>query len=312
MFCMVITPNGSTSEFTDRQLQKAERIVAALPEVTSYGAMVAPGFSGPGQANFGIVFVTFKDKSQRNRSVQEIVYGPGGVAQRFFIEVEGGMAIANLPKAIEISFRDSPFELILQNQDLDALNKIAQDMANKIRGMNNLRNVRVTFEVDKPEFRVAIDRNRAASLGREHRRYFAHDADPLWRTGPEPHQSRRQRVLSSWRSSNVNRASRRRISTKIFVRNNKGELIQLSSLVTQLRAPRLMRSTITDGCGAPASPPRRGAFPIGTVVNQVEAMLARELPSGHSFTPGAGTPGICATPARRCGGCLGWQRSSST
>jgi hypothetical protein len=78
--------------------------------------MVAPGFSGPGQANFGIVFVTFKDKSDRDRSVQQIVYSPGGVAQRFFSEVEGGLAIANLPKAIEISFRESPFELILQNR----------------------------------------------------------------------------------------------------------------------------------------------------------------------------------------------------
>ena len=27
MFCIVFTPNGSTSEFTDRQLQKAEKIV---------------------------------------------------------------------------------------------------------------------------------------------------------------------------------------------------------------------------------------------------------------------------------------------
>src|SRR6059036_1311524 len=39
MFCLVLTPNGSTSEFTDRQLQKAERIVASVPEVDTFGAM---------------------------------------------------------------------------------------------------------------------------------------------------------------------------------------------------------------------------------------------------------------------------------
>src|SRR5438034_8260372 len=70
MFCMVFTPNGSTSEFTDRQLQKAEKIVEAIPEVDMFGSMVAPGFAGPGQANLGIVFVRFKDKSERKRSVQ--------------------------------------------------------------------------------------------------------------------------------------------------------------------------------------------------------------------------------------------------
>jgi multidrug efflux pump len=119
MFAIVLTPNGSTSEFTDRQLRKAEAIVASYPEVASYGAIVAPGFSGPGQASFGIVFVSFQDRSLRKRSTQEIVNGPGGMAQRFFAEVEGGFAIANLPKAIEVSFNSSPFELVVQNQDLD-------------------------------------------------------------------------------------------------------------------------------------------------------------------------------------------------
>src|ERR1041385_7108883 len=163
MFCIVFTPNGSTSDFTDRQLQKAEKIVAAVPEVETFGAMVAPAFAGPGQANLGVIFVRFKDKSERKRSVQEIVHGPGGVAQRFFMEVEGGFAIPNLPKAIEVNFRDSPFELILQNQNLDTLEKTAQAIANKIRGMNNLRNVRVGFEVDKPELRVSIEQIGRAS-----------------------------------------------------------------------------------------------------------------------------------------------------
>ena len=171
MFAIVLTPNGSTSEFTDRQLKKAEKIIASTPEVKSYGAIVAPGFSGPGQSSFGIVFVSFKDRSERRRGTDEIVNGPGGIAQRFFAEVEGGIAIANLPKAIEVSFNSSPFELVLQNQDLDALNTTAIATANRLRSLTNaaglplLTNVRVSYEVNKPELRVDIDRNRAAALG---------------------------------------------------------------------------------------------------------------------------------------------------
>ena len=66
LFCMVLTPNGSTSEFTDRQLRKGEAIISKLPEVTSYGGMVAPGFGGPGQANMSVLFVTLKDRTQRD------------------------------------------------------------------------------------------------------------------------------------------------------------------------------------------------------------------------------------------------------
>jgi multidrug efflux pump len=285
MFCIVLTPNGSTSEYTDRQLRKAEQIIASVPEVRTYGAIVAPAFAGPGQANFGVLFVGFSDKSERTRSVQEIVHGPGGIAQRFFMEVEGAIAIPNLPKAIEVSFRDSPFELILQNQDLDALNKVSQDIANKIRGMDKLRNVRVGFEVDKPELRVSIDRSRAASLGvsiqdisRTMQILFGGlDLSRLKVGGKEYYVMAQLARESRLVPQDLDR---------IFVRNNEGELIQLSSLVTreQGAAPnsinhygRLRSASIT------ASP---GTVPVGTVLDEVETMLKEELPPGFLWAWG--------------------------
>ncbi len=287
MFCIVFTPNGSTSEFTDRQLQKAEKIVAAVPEVDTFGAMVAPAFAGPGQANMAVIFVRFKDQGHRKRSVQEIVHGPGGVAQRFFTEVEGGFAIPNLPKAIEVSFRDSPFELILQNQDLDALNRTSHDIANKIRAMTKgdqpfLRNVRVGYEVDKPELRVSIERSRAAALGvsiqdisRTMQILFGGLDLSRIKVGGKEYYVMAQLARES-------RLTPQDLD-KVFVRNNKGDLIQLSSVVTreQGAAPdsinhygRLRSASIT------ASP---GTVPIGTVVKEVETMLAKELPAGFLY-----------------------------
>ena len=296
MFCIVLTPNGSTSEFTDRQLRKAERIVASVPEVDTYGAIVAPGFNGPGQANFGVIFVRFKDRSERRRSVQEIVLGPGGVQQRFFGEVEGAISIANLPTAIEISFRQAKFELILQNQDLDALNRVAQDIANKIRGMNHLGTVNVTFEVNKPELRVGIDRSRAATLGvsiedisRTMQILFGGlDLSRIKVGGKEYYVMAQLERQSRLIPQDLDR---------IFVRNNKGELIQLSSVVTRTQgaAPnainhygRLRSASIT------ASP---GAVPIGTVVKEVEAMLAAELPVGTLYAWGGDAKNLSDTGA---------------
>lgn len=284
MFCMVITPNGSTSEFTDRQLRKAERIMAAVPEVISYGAIVAPGMGGPGQATSGILFVTLKDRRLRERSVQEIVYGPGGLAQRFFDEIEGGLAIVNLPKAIEVSF-GTPFELILQNQDLGLLSKTAQDIANKVRGMNNLRNVRVGFEIDKPEIRVTVDRSRAATLGvsiedisRTMQILFGGlDLSRIKVAGKEYYVMAQLERHSRLRPQDLD---------KTFVRNSQGDMIQLSSLVTHTQgaAPnsinhygRLRSASIT------ASP---GLVPIGTVVQETEQMLAKELPPGFLYAWG--------------------------
>jgi multidrug efflux pump len=290
-FVQVIAPTGSTSEFTDRQLRKAEQIVSELPEVATYGAMVAPGFGGPGRADFGIVFVTFKDRSERTRSVQDIVNGPGGLQARLRNEVEGAIAIATLPKAIEVSFNSAPFELILQNQDLEALDKTATSLANRLRGLTNsagtplLGNLRVSYEVNKPELRVGIDRNRAASLGvsiedisRTMQILFGGlDLSRIKVGGKE------YLVMAQ-----LERASRLTPQDldKVFVRNTQGELIQLSSLVTRTMgaAPnsishygRLRSASIT------ASP---GAVPIGTVVRQVEPLLASELPAGTLYAWG--------------------------
>src|ERR1041385_645413 len=247
--------------------------------------MVAPGFNGPGQANLGVIFVRFKPLGERKRSVQDIVLGTDGVQQRFIGEVEGAISIANLPTAIEVSFRQSKFELILQNQDLDVLNREAQPLADKIRGMNNLRSVNVGFEVNKPELRVSIDRSRAAALGvsiedvsRTMQILFGGlDLSRIKVGGKEYYVMVQLERPSRLIPQDLD---------KIFVRNNKAELIQLSSIVTHTQgaAPnainhygRLRSSSIT------ASP---GIVPIGTAVKEVEAMLARELPVGFLYAWG--------------------------
>jgi multidrug efflux pump len=255
--------------------------------------MVAPGFSGPGQASFGIVFVTFTDRADRNRSVQEIVNGPGGLQQRMLSEVEGGLAIANLPKAIEVSFRDAPFELILQNQDLDELARTSAQFANRLRALTNAagkpllnaNSVRVGYEVDKPELRLTIERNRAAALGvsiedisRTLQILFGGLDLSRIKVGGKEYQV----IVQLERAS---RLTPQDLDT-IFVRSSKDELIQLSTLVKRETgaAPnainhygRLRSASIT------ASP---GAVPIGVVVEQAEELLKTELPPGFLYAWG--------------------------
>ncbi|HVY69456.1 MAG TPA: efflux RND transporter permease subunit, partial [Verrucomicrobiae bacterium] len=284
LFCFMFTPNGSTSEFTDRQLHKLEKIITTVPEVDTYAAMVAPGFNGPGQATVGILFVTFKELGERKRSVQEIVNGPGGLRGRFFAEVEGAIAVPNIPKAIGRG-QGAPFELILQNQDLAALNTTANDIANQLRGMTNLQNVRVSFEVNKPELRIQVDRQRAAALGvsiedisRTLQILFGGlDLSRLKVAGKE--------YLVMAQLERESRLTPQDLD-KIFVRNASGGLIQLSSLVirTTGAAPnainhysRLRSASIT------ASPV---GVPIGTVVEQTEQMLKTALPGGFLYTWG--------------------------
>jgi multidrug efflux pump len=162
LLCIAIAPEGSTSEYTDRMVRGMERIAAETPEVEGFFSAVALARGGPGKSNEGLMFMRLGEKPRR--SVSDVVGGPAGMGSRFFSEIQGALAFPIIPKAIGFTF-GQPFQLVLQNQDLDELNRQSVELANRLRGAGFLMNVRSNFEVTKPELRVRIDRDRAAALG---------------------------------------------------------------------------------------------------------------------------------------------------
>ncbi len=279
MFAFVIAPDGATSEYTDRMMLELETILAETEEVEVYGAIVAPGFSGPGLANNGIVFLKLGD--ERERSVQEVVNGPGGLAQRFFGEIEGAIAIPNIPKTINRSF-DAPFRLVLQAPDLVQLNDYAQELSNRLRQESFLQNVRSSFEINKPELRLEIDRDRATALKVSVRDisqtlqvlFGGLDISKLKKDGKEYDVIAQLRRQSRLVPSQLD---------QVYVRNRDGELVQLSNVVRREvgvapnvieRYNRIRSATIS---GSPVD------IPIGTAVAKVDAILAETLPPGFLY-----------------------------
>ncbi len=280
LFCFVVAPEGSTPEYTDSMLREMEEILASTPEIELYGAMVAPGFSGPGQGNSGIVFVKLKE--ERDRSVQEIVGGPDGLRAKFIRDVEGAIAIPNIPKAIDRSF-NSPFQLVIQGNDLAHLDATARDLANKLRASGFLQNVQSSFEVNKPELRLTIDRDRASSLGvsvedvsRTLQILFGGlDLAKLKRDGKEYDVVAQLERESRSTPQDLDR---------LYVRNGAGQLVQLSSVISREvgvapnkieRFNRLRSATLS---GTPVG------VSMGTAVARVEEMLKSELPPGMIYS----------------------------
>lgn len=280
MFCFVVAPEGSTPDYTDRMVRQMEGILANTPEVDLYGALVAPGFSGPGQGNSGIVFVKLKD--ERERSVQQVVNAPGGVREKFLRDVEGAIAIPNIPKAIDRSF-SSPFQLVLQGNDLEKLNVAARDLANKLRASGFLQNVQSSFEVNKPELRLSVDRDRAAALGvsiedisRTLQILFGGlDLSRIKRDGKQYDVIAQLERMSRSTPQDLDR---------LYVRNASGDLVQLSSVVNRevgvapnkISRFNRLRSAIISGTPVGVS--------MGTAVERVEAMMQTELPPGFLYT----------------------------
>ncbi len=282
IFCFMQAPEGSTSEYTDRMLRQMETIVSQTPETKFYIAIVAPSGSGPGQASQGILFITLKE--DRQRTVQQILDGPTGMRNRFINEVEGAMAFPSIPKSIGWG-SGSPFQLILQNSDLDALKETADAVADKLRSSGYLADVSSSFEANKAQLRVKIDRDRAAALG-----VSIEDISTTMQIlfgGLDL-----SRIKTGGKEYNViaqlDRSFRLRPQDleRLYVRASTGALVQLSSIVSYTAGAgpntiehlgRLRCATIS---GSPVG------VPIGTAYARVEEMLKTELPAGFLHTWG--------------------------
>ena len=279
LFCFVIAPEGSTSEYTDRMLKQMEQILSETPEIEIYGSLVAPGFSGPGLANNGIVFVHLKE--DRDRSVQEIVNSPGGIRQRFFTEVEGAIAIPTIPKTINRSF-GSPFQVVIQAGNLQELDTFVTGFVNQLRQSGFIQNVQSSFEVNKPELKLDIDRNRAAALGvsiqdisRTLQILFGGlDVSRIKKDGKEY-----DVIAQLQRTSRLTPGD----LDKIYVRNQEGRLVQLSNIVRREvgvapnkieRYNRIRSATIS---GSPVG------VTMGTAVEKVKTMLDEQIPPGFLY-----------------------------
>ncbi len=279
LLCMVMAPVGSTSEYSDRMMRKVEKIIADEPAVKGYFSAVALPFNGPGDASFGIMFAML-DGGER-KHVRDIVQAPGGIGQRLFSEVEGALSFAIMPKAIDTGF-GQPYQLIIQNDDLEDLDNFAQDFANDLRGSGFLANVRSTFEITKPELRVEVDRNRAAALGvsvqdisRTLQIMFGGlDISRMKEGGKEYDVIAQLQRVDRLTPSDLDR---------LYVPSNRGDLVQLSNLVKTYEGAspnaiyrhKRVRSTTIE-----ATPID---IPLGTAVARTEAMLKEKLPPGFDY-----------------------------
>ena len=279
LLCFVIAPEGSTTEYTNRMLLQMEEILSKTPEVEIYGSLVAPGFSGPGLANNGIVFVHLA--KERDRTVQEMVNAPDGLRSQFFSQVEGAIAIPNIPKTINRSFR-SPFQVVIQAGDLEQLDGFVTDFVNQLRQSGFIQNVQSSFEMNKPELKLDIDRDRASALrvsiqdiSRTLQILFGGlDISRIKRDGKEYDVIAQLERTSRLTPEHLDR---------IYVRNQDDRLIQLSSIVQRQvgvapnkieRYNRIRSATIS---GTPMG------VTMGTAVSRVKEMLEARMPAGFLY-----------------------------
>jgi len=274
-----LAPVGSTPEYTDRMMRGIEAIVAETPGVSSYFTAIALPFNGPGDAALGFMFARLEDEGRPH--VRDLVAGPNGLGARFFGEIEGAISFPILPKAVDLSF-SQPFQLVITHPELTGLSAETERIIGLLRKEGFLANARSTFEINKPEVRVQIDRDRAGVLGV--------DVAAISRTlqllfSPQDVSDIKVDGKQYEVIVQLDRANRLTPSALegTYVRSTDGSLVQLSNLVTLetgagpnaiARFARERSATIE---GTPAG------MTLAAAMDRTEELLRAELPPGFGW-----------------------------
>lgn len=161
VFGIVRAPDGSTLEYTDRYMRQAEGILMSLPERAGLFTATGLAFGGAGSPTDAIVFMRLKERSERDKSQQEIV---GQLFPQLF-SIPGVMAfVINLP-SLQTGAGNTPIEYVLLGDSYDELQQAVGIMMQKASQLGFLINLDTDLKLNKPQLEIEIDRDRAAQLG---------------------------------------------------------------------------------------------------------------------------------------------------
>ncbi len=141
----------------EKYLGKTEAIVQEIPGVKS--VFYVQGYGG--YANRARIMVNLTPKAERQYTQEDIKK----IARTKLREIPGLKVSAEDLSIVGGGIRNVPIQYSIRGQDLGAMQNYAKQITDKFSKLPGIVDVDTSLEVGKPEFKVYIDRDRAADLG---------------------------------------------------------------------------------------------------------------------------------------------------
>jgi multidrug efflux pump len=153
-------PEGSTVEYMDRYQYQAEQVVLETPEIQRLFSVIALGIGTPGLVNRGLLIGSLVDRDERGRSASEITFD----LEDRLAPIAGITAQAYEPSPLR-GFTGASVDIRILGPDLDTLSRLGKQLEARIQELPGYGPTNVDIYLNKPQFEVSIDRDRASDLG---------------------------------------------------------------------------------------------------------------------------------------------------
>jgi multidrug efflux pump len=159
----VTAPEGASVAYTREHVARIEDLVWPYLERGEAAIIQGTigGFQRPPQSNTANVFIRLAPWATRERKQQAIT---AEVLPRV-LAIPGVRAFALNPPSLGQSGFQAPLQFVLQGPDYETLVEWRNKLMERARQNPSLLNLDSNYRETKPEFRVDIDRRRAAELG---------------------------------------------------------------------------------------------------------------------------------------------------
>ncbi|MDD5669653.1 MAG: efflux RND transporter permease subunit [Candidatus Omnitrophica bacterium] len=240
----ITLPLGSSIEKTDELFKEAEKFLLQCPEVLKYYSVVG-SFSGS-QVNQGFIFITMKPPKQRplvngrHETQQDFMQ----IVRKQFSSIPGvdRASIQDLSLSGFTAQRGFPVEFTVRGPDWEKLGQYGQEIMRRMKASGIMVDVDTDYQLGMPELQIFPDRQKAA----EHGVSILSIADTInamvggVRNGKFT--SRGKRYDIRVRLAEADRSNTKDVQ-RMWVRNEFGEVVPLSAVVTANEKPSLFSIT---------------------------------------------------------------------
>jgi len=159
---LMLGPEGATYDYMYRNILQAEKVLKAVPEMTTLFMVVSPGVQRPAPVNVGASFATIKPWGERTRS-------------QFDITHELGPKLGSLPGVLAFpinraslgmgGYRETPVQFVLQADTWEDLQGAVDGLMARASQNPALMNLDTDLKLNKPQLKVDVNRDKLANVG---------------------------------------------------------------------------------------------------------------------------------------------------
>ena len=278
------TPEGSSFTYTDQFMNKvAQMVTDSVPETRVLISITSPGFGGSGSSNSGFMRMGLVDPNERDRSQKDIADKLTKISKKYS---EGKVTVTQQP-TISVGRRGGlPISYIIQAQNFEKLREKVPLFMDEVAKDPTFTVSDVNLKFNKPEINLTIDRDKARNLG-----VSIVDIAQTLQLGLSGQRfsyffmnGKQYQVIGQY---DVSQRKEPLDLSSVYVRNDRGKLIQLDNLVTakeQSSPPQLYRNNrfISATVSAGLAPGKS----IGEGIEAMDAISAKVL--DETFTTDLG------------------------